>query len=40
MFPIALYDEELQWKIQVNYDVPIDKFLLSINDIAFHSMPV
>ena len=39
MFPINLWVEELQWKIQINYDVPNDTFLLAINDIAFLSMP-
>ena len=39
MFPVSLWDEEFEWKIQVNYDVPKDTFLLAINDIAFLSMP-
>ena len=39
MFPINLWVEVLQWKIQINYDVPNDTFLLAINDIAFLSMP-
>ena len=39
MFPLSLWDEELEWKIQVNYDVTNDTFLLAINDIAFFSMP-
>ena len=39
MFPLALWDEELQWKIQVNYDVSTDKLLLAINDTPFFSMP-
>ena len=39
MFPVSLWDEEFEWKIQVNYDVPKDTFLLAINDITFLSMP-
>ena len=39
MFPLTLTDAELEWKIQVNYDVSNDKFLLAINDTLFFSMP-
>ena len=39
MFPLSLWDEELEWKIQVNYDVTNDTFLLVITDIPFLSMP-
>ena len=39
MFPVTLQDSELQWKIQINYDVPSDQLLLTINDKDFLSMP-
>ena len=39
MFPVTLQDSELQWKIQIYYDVPSDQLLLTINDKDFLSMP-
>ena len=39
MFPVTLQDSELQWKILVNYDVPSDELLLTINDKDFLTMP-
>ena len=39
LFPLRLQDDDLQWKIKLYYDVPSDKFLLTINDKPFHQMP-
>ena len=39
LFPLVLQDEELQWKIILNYDLPSKKFLLAINGEPFLKMP-
>ena len=39
LFPLVLQDEELQWKIILNYDLPSNKFLLAINGAPFSLMP-
>ena len=39
MFPLHIQDDDLQWKISLNYDLQNDKFLLHINDKSFHQMP-
>ena len=38
-FPITLQDDELCWKLSLDYNVQTDKFLLFINDEAFEEMP-
>ena len=39
LFPLNLQDNELQWKISLNYHLLGDNFLLSINGKSFHQMP-
>ena len=39
LFPIKLQDDELQWKLCLDYDVLADKFLLYIDGRSFHQMP-
>ena len=38
-FPLKLLDNELQWKLSLDYDVQQDVFMLFINDRAFLEMP-
>ena len=39
IFPIRLYDDVLDWKILVGYDLSTNVFALSINDLSFKRMP-
>ena len=34
-----MQDDELRWKISLNYDVQTDTFILHINDLPFLGMP-
>ena len=34
-----MQDDELKWKISLNYDVHTDTFILHINDLPFLGMP-
>jgi len=39
VFPLRIWDEELQWKISLDYDVQRNAFALSINDEPLLDMP-
>ena len=39
VFPLKLQDDELQWKITLDYDGEKDTFILYINDLAFLELP-
>ena len=39
LFPVKLQDDELNWKITLNYDTETDAFLLHINGVSFLQMP-
>ena len=39
IFPLVLQDDELGWKLAVDYGVEDDKFTLFINGRAFISLP-
>ena len=39
MFPIVLQDNELQWKLAVEYDAQKEVFILCINGRAFLTLP-
>ena len=38
LFPIRLQDDQLNWKMKLDYAAPIDKFLLCINDRPLEEM--
>ena len=40
MFPLKLQDDDLRWKLSLDYNVPCDTFLLFIDDLAFLQMPL
>ena len=40
MFPLNLLDEDLNWKVSLNYDLIKKIFLLHVNGISFHDMPI
>ena len=39
LFPLKLQDDELDWKISLNYEASSDKMILYINDEPFLDMP-
>ena len=39
LFPLKVQDDELEWKISLNYDLFSRKFILLINDEPFDGMP-
>ena len=39
VFPIMVQDDELQWKVSLNYDASTNQLVLNINDRPFISMP-
>ena len=39
LFPLRMQNDELKWKLTLNYALGEDKFLLFINDIPFAVMP-
>ena len=39
LFPLKMQDDELAWKLRLNYIVQTDKFALYINEIAFLAYP-
>ena len=40
LFPIRLVNDDLNWKLCLNYDLRNEIFLLQINDIFFLDMPI
>ena len=40
VFPLRLQDDDLRWKLALDYDVPGDTFLLFIDGLAFMHMPL
>ena len=40
LFPIRLVNDDLNWKLCLNYDLRNEIFLLQINDISFLDMPI
>ena len=40
LFPVKLQDDELNWKIILNYAALKDAFLLAINGVSFPEMPL
>ena len=39
LFPLKVQDDELEWKISLNYDLSSENFILLINDEPFDGMP-
>ena len=39
LFPMKMQDDELAWKLSLNYIVQTEKFVLYINEIAFQDYP-
>ena len=39
MLPLRIWDEELEWKISLDYDAEKNAFALSINDDPLLEMP-
>ena len=39
IFPMQLINDQLSWKLSLDYDFPSDKFLLYINGKAFLELP-
>ena len=40
VFPLRLQDDDLRWKLSLDYKVPYDTFLLFIDGLAFMNMPL
>ena len=39
LFPLILESDELPWRLQLQYDLWQENFILNINDLAFLELP-